>query len=77
MEVSSVSFSDAGPSTQRDFVDVYSADTDIEEDCSENIPVSSGASLENFFDNKTFYIDRDFEKDIFTKLNRYIVGYNG
>lgn len=77
MEDSYVSFSEAGPSTQRDFEDVYSADTDIEEDLSENIPVSSEDSLENFFDNKTFYIDRDFEIDVFTKLNRYIVGYNG
>lgn len=70
------STSKAGPSKIFNFEDVYSADTDVEEDCSETVP-NSPEDLKNIFENKKFYVDEGLEEELFTKVNKYIVAYNG
>lgn len=60
-----------------DIDDIYLADTDVEEDCTDDIRKTSDEPLKPFFQSKHFHIDKKFKKDMVTKLNRYIVAYKG
>lgn len=77
LEASLSSLPEPGPSTRSDFEDVYSADTDIEDDCSDSVPTLPNDLLKNIFDNKRFYIDAHFEDDMIAKLNKYIIAGKG
>ncbi|KAJ8926425.1 hypothetical protein NQ314_021213 [Rhamnusium bicolor] len=55
---------------------VYTADTD-EEDQAEKTSSALSNKLMNLFINKTFYIDQSFDEDVYNKLLKYIVAYDG
>lgn len=62
--------------TNLDFEDIYSVDTDIEEDIGDS-PNSAYTPLKSIFENKKFYVDNSFEEGVLTKLNKYIMAYKG
>lgn len=56
--------------------DIYSADTD-EESPVEKLSFDLTKNLKNIFDDKKFYIDQSFDSEVYNKLLKYIVAYNG
>ncbi|KAJ8945094.1 hypothetical protein NQ318_005274 [Aromia moschata] len=58
---------------------VYSADTDEEEKPEKQPPSASQNmnKLKSLFLNKKFYIDYTFSENVYNKLRKYIVAYNG
>ncbi|KAG5876639.1 hypothetical protein JTB14_012984 [Gonioctena quinquepunctata] len=56
--------------------DVYSVETDVEEDL-EKSPAPEAKQLPNFFAGKIFYIDSSFDDETYWRLRKYIVAYKG
>lgn len=58
--------------------DVFSVDTDDEDITpSDNSVREINKKLENFFDDKIFYVDESFDDDLGSKIKQYIIAYNG
>ncbi|XP_018579440.1 DNA repair protein XRCC1 [Anoplophora glabripennis] len=56
--------------------DIYSADTD-EESPVQKMSSDFANNLKNIFNDKKFYIDQSLDMEIYNKLLKYIVAYNG
>lgn len=58
--------------------DVFSVETDDEDIIpSDNSVREIDKKLENFFDDKIFYVDESLDDDLGKKIKQYITAYNG
>lgn len=64
--------------TKPQIKDVFSVDTDDEDIIpTDNSVKEIDKKLEDFFDDKIFYVDESFDDDLGKRIKQYIIAYNG